>query len=135
MRGMGLYGELARQREIETKRIARDAWSQKNGHVRRPPGWDQPVTIRMAAPGDRPRLERLAESGKAAVPEGPSLIADVGERPVAALALGDGSLLVDPHPAAAQIVALLQLRARQLSEQTRALTGLRAVAHRLAAWR
>ena len=133
MHSAGFHEEFARQREIEAKRLARSSVPREAALARRAAHWDQPITIRPVAVRDRPGLERLAERSKARVPDEPSLIADVGGRPIAALALGDGSLLVDRQPGAAQIAALLRLRARQLSGQRHGLGSLIAVAHRRAA--
>jgi hypothetical protein len=57
----------------------------------------------------------------------------VGERdgrPVAAVSLSDGAVIADPFVATADVVALLQLRARQLGGQRRRRPG-RALAWRL----
>jgi hypothetical protein len=48
------------------------------------------------------------------LPAGEHLIAELGGVPVAAIALADGSVVADPFERTAAIVALLQVRARQL---------------------
>jgi hypothetical protein len=79
-----------------------------------------PVTLRHATPDDRGALERLAALDEADIPAGPLLVADVDDRPVAALALGDGAVIADPFVATSDPVALLRLRASQLSAAARA---------------
>lgn len=72
------------------------------------------VTVRHATPADAPSLNRLAALDSASPPRGPALIAEVGDRPLAALPLGSGRPLADPFEPTAELVALLQLRAAQL---------------------
>jgi hypothetical protein len=82
------------------------------GDVR--PFWGS-VVIRMATAGDRSSLERLAQLDSAEIPTGATLIAEVGERAVAALSLNDGDVIADPFVPTSDTVALLRLRATQLN--------------------
>ena len=86
--------------------------SDVGGYVR--PFWS-PVVIRMATAGDRSSLERLAELDSADMPTGGTLIAELGERAVAALSLNGGDAIADPFVPTGDIVALLRLRATQLN--------------------
>ena len=83
-----------------------------------PPFWGS-VAIRMATAGDRSSLERLAELDSTDTPTGETLIAELRERAVAALSLDDGTAIADPFVPTGDIVALLRLRAAQLSAQRR----------------
>ena len=74
-----------------------------------------PVVIRMATAADRSSLERLAQLDSADMPTGATLIAELGERAVAALSLNDGDAIADPFVPTGDIVALLRLRATQLN--------------------
>jgi hypothetical protein len=75
------------------------------------------VVIRLATAGDRPALERLAELDSAERPRGMALIAEIHERPVAALALADGRAIADPFVATGDIIELLRVRAGQLTRR------------------
>ncbi|HEX4108856.1 MAG TPA: hypothetical protein VHX88_12015 [Solirubrobacteraceae bacterium] len=74
-----------------------------------------PVRLRLATADDRGALERLAARGGMLVPAGPVLVADVDERMVAALAVPDGPVLADPRVQTGELIALLKLRAAQLT--------------------
>jgi hypothetical protein len=76
-------------------------------------GTDQ-ITIRLACPTDAPALERLATLDAGALLGGPMLVADCGGELVAAVPLEGGRPLADPFRPTAEIVGLLDLRARQL---------------------
>jgi hypothetical protein len=78
------------------------------------PRSQQHVTVRYAGAADAPALARLAALDSARPPRGPALIAEVGDRPLAALPLGSGRPIADPFEPTAELVALLQLRAAQL---------------------
>jgi hypothetical protein len=101
----------------------------------RPP---DPVTVRVAGPADAQELQRLAELDSASVPAQPLLIGERAGRPAAALSLVDGAVVADPFVASADVVALLELRARQLRRQEpnarrvarrRVSRGLRVLRH------
>src|SRR5215218_5579418 len=76
----------------------------------------QNVTVRRSASGDESALARLAALDSASPPRGPALIAEADSRVLAALPLGSGRPIADPFERTTEIVALLQLRAAQLSE-------------------
>ena len=73
------------------------------------------VVIRKAAKADARGLERLAQLDEAPVPAGPTLVAEVDGRLVAALPLDGGRPVADPFVASAPVVKLLQVRAAQVS--------------------
>jgi hypothetical protein len=72
------------------------------------------ITVRRAAASDRSELARLAALDSATPPRGPALIALADSRMLAALPIGSGRPIADPFEPTAEIVALLELRARQL---------------------
>jgi len=73
------------------------------------------LTIRPAAAADREPLAKLAALDSASVPEHPVLLAESAGRPLAALSLGGGGVIADPFERTADVVSLLELRARQLT--------------------
>ena len=77
-----------------------------------PPG----LTLRLATEDDAGRLRRLAQLDSARVPSGPVLIAEVEGRLQAALPLEAGPPIADPFRRSADLVALLRMRAAQMSE-------------------
>ena len=72
------------------------------------------VTVRAARHEDAGALEQLAALDDRPLPCGPLLIGEIGARPLAALSLADRRVIADPFVPTREIVALLQLRARQL---------------------
>lgn len=82
------------------------------------------ITVRYAVAGDLSQLARLAELDSATPPRGPALVAEADSRMLAALPLGSGRPIADPFEPTAEVVALLQLRAEQLSAADRAGRGL-----------
>jgi hypothetical protein len=72
------------------------------------------MVIRTAGGADTERLERLAQLDSAPAPSGPTLVAEVDGRLVAALPLGGGRPLADPFVPSAGLVHMLELRAAQL---------------------
>jgi hypothetical protein len=74
---------------------------------------DDEVTIRLAA-AHEPAIDELAALEGQSLPAGPSLLAEVGGRPVAALVLDTGTALADPFRSTVAVVELLRVRARQL---------------------
>jgi hypothetical protein len=72
------------------------------------------VTIRLATPADAGALTRLAELDSQPVPPGSVLIAEVCERPIAALSLTGRSVIADPFLPTIEVVELLKLRADQI---------------------
>jgi hypothetical protein len=75
-----------------------------------------PVTVRPALPGDRPALARLAALDSSGVPAGRLLVAEVGGQLWAAVPVGGGRAIADPFRPSADVVALLELRARHLRD-------------------
>jgi hypothetical protein len=73
------------------------------------------ISIRRAVPADEVKLARLAALDSASPPRGPALVAEADSRMLAALPLGSGRPIADPFEHTAEAVALLRLRAEQLS--------------------
>jgi hypothetical protein len=86
------------------------------------------ITVRRAVTADYGDLERLAALDSTRPPRGPALVAEADSRMIAALPLGSGRSIVagrpiaDPFERTAEVVALLELRARQLAEAESAET-------------
>jgi hypothetical protein len=74
------------------------------------------VTLRLASADDARRLRRLAQLDSARVPSGAVLIAEVEGCLQAALPLDGGAPIADPFRRSADLVALLRMRAAQMSE-------------------
>jgi hypothetical protein len=81
------------------------------------------ITVRRAVATDRSELERLAALDSATPPRGPALVALADSRMLAALPIGSGRPIADPFEPTAEIVALLELRARQLDAGERRSRG------------
>jgi hypothetical protein len=76
----------------------------------------EPLTIRMALPGDGAALGRLAQLDSAPAPgPGAMLVAEVGGELHAALPLDGGRVIADPFRPTADLVGILTERARQLA--------------------
>jgi hypothetical protein len=107
--------------EIVSDHIAR-AERHRLAHAARerpaPPRYDS-VTIRRATPDDWSALDRLAELEGRAAPAGAALVAEVEERVLAARWIGDAVTLADPFSPTAELVTLLEARARHLETQPR----------------
>ena len=73
------------------------------------------VTVRPSCPADESGLARLAALDSATPLSGPALVAEADSRILAALPLGSGRPIADPFEPTAEIVALLELRRRQLA--------------------
>ena len=71
---------------------------------------DDTITIRRAANGDRPALERLAGRDSAVLPHDDFVIAEVGEEVWAAIGLCSGTLVADPFRPSAGVAELLRMR-------------------------
>ena len=72
------------------------------------------IIVRLATPLDHQKLETLAALDSARAPDGATLIAELDDRPVAALSLADGAAVADPFVPTSEVVDLLRLRADQL---------------------
>jgi hypothetical protein len=77
------------------------------------------ITVRRSLSSDRSELDRLAALDSASPVRGPALVAEADSRMLAALPLGSGRPIADPFEPTAEIVALLELRATQLSGERR----------------
>jgi hypothetical protein len=67
-----------------------------------------PITIRKSSDADRRRLRELAELDSAPPIAGPVLIAEVDERPVAAISLDGRREIADPFVRTLELVELLR---------------------------
>jgi hypothetical protein len=74
------------------------------------------MTIRRAGVADLGSLSQLAALDGAPVPEEPVLLAESEGRMLAAVPFLGGRALADPFEPTAEIVALLELRARQIRD-------------------
>src|SRR5256885_9777953 len=72
------------------------------------------VILRRSAPGDGPAISRLARLESRRPAAGPYVLAERGGEVVAAVPLDGGSAIADPFMLTADLVAILELRARQL---------------------
>lgn len=84
---------------------------------------DEQVTVRRSAQADEAALFELAALDSGAAPAGPALVAEAGDRIVAALPLGAGRAIADPFVPTAELVALLELRRAQLLAAEPRLAG------------
>lgn len=84
---------------------------------------NRPVTIRAAGSEDALALRRLAALDSAPVPALPALLLEQGTEPRAAVSLLDGAVVADPFHRTIELVALLELRAAQLSPARGAARG------------
>jgi hypothetical protein len=74
------------------------------------------VLMRPATTDDSARVRTLALLDDKRVPAGPFLVAEVGGDMVAARSLSTGTVVADPFRLTSDIVAMLRLRADQVSE-------------------
>jgi hypothetical protein len=113
--------EIARQQQAELWRAAQrhkagaEALATRISRTRA----QDAVTIRLAAADDGRELDLLARVHGARMPAGPSLIAELGGRPVAAMSLMDRAVIADPAARPTDVVELLRLRAAQLLGDSR----------------
>ena len=75
------------------------------------------VTVRLARSSDSRQLLSLAALDSARAPEGPTLVAEVEGRIVAAVPLAGGRAIADPFRRTAHLVQVLELRAAQLRRE------------------
>jgi hypothetical protein len=73
------------------------------------------VVIRRSVPGDGDAVARLARLEDRRLARGPYVVAERRGEVVAAMPLLGGSAVADPFEPTADMVALLELRARQLT--------------------
>ena len=74
------------------------------------------ISIRAATAADGRVLMRLAALDSAAMPFGPTLLAEVDGEPKAALALREDRAIADPFSHTSDLVALLRVHAATLAE-------------------
>lgn len=90
---------------------------------------DRPVTIRRATSADHASLREIAHLDSQGPPSGPLLVAEIGDEIVAAIAIDTARVIANPFRRTADAVALLRLRAEQLTStqapSNRALGRLR----------
>ena len=77
------------------------------------------LVLRRAAAEDGPALARLARLDSAPKPAGDMLVAEVGERIVAAVPFDGGRAIADPFRPTADVVDLLRARAELLAASVR----------------
>ena len=75
------------------------------------------ITVRLAVDSDTGALTRLAALDSAALPAGPTLLAERNGETVAALPVNGGGAIADPFRRTTGIIELLELRATQLRRQ------------------
>ena len=80
-------------------------------------GIDGPITLRRAGSDEYATLERLAQLDSAPALTGPCLIAERDLRPLAAIEIGSGRVIADPFERTADVVELLEARARVLRHE------------------
>jgi hypothetical protein len=83
------------------------------------PRWSA-LVIRLAVTADEAQLRRLAHMDSARSLSGQALLAEQGGSVIAALSLGDGRAIADPFRPSADAVAMLRVRAAQLSRSAAA---------------
>jgi hypothetical protein len=82
-------------------------------------GEDDGLTVRAAAQRDSEAVRLLAALEGVEMPAGPVLVAQVGDDVIAALPLDGGRALADPFRPTKHLVAVLELRARQLRSENK----------------
>ena len=113
-----LTKELADEHIRDLRREATRA-AETRGHERAEErGAIAGLTVRRFAERDIDAIRRLAELDGKPTPIGAVLVAEVAEELVAAVPVDGGEALADPFKPTADIVALLELRARQLRESS-----------------
>jgi hypothetical protein len=73
---------------------------------------NDPITIRRSTQADEPVLRQLAELDSAPPIHGPVLVAEQGERAVAAISLDGMREIADPFVRTREVVALLRAARR-----------------------
>ena len=108
--------ELAEQHIRDLQRSAREARvpEQPGEH-----GGDERVTVRPLRARDVEPLRVLAALDSRHLPTGPVLVAEQDGELVAALPLDGGRAIADPFRRTSEVVALLELRARQVAPHSR----------------
>ena len=89
----------------------------RRAHPQRPaaaPVLYDSVTIRRVTPDDWKAVERLSQLDGSPVPRGAALLAEVDDRVLVVKSLMDGTAVADPFHPTAELVGLLEARARHL---------------------
>src|SRR3954451_6303242 len=76
----------------------------------------EPMLMRRATAGDSARVWELARLDDKRLPAGPFLVAELGGEIEAAVSLSSGAIVANPFRLTADAVALLRLRAAQVSD-------------------
>ena len=76
--------------------------------------FESTIVVRRAGSSDREALLQLAELDSASSPRGPVIVGEVDGELRAAIELESGRAIADPFHPTAELVTLLQARARQL---------------------
>jgi hypothetical protein len=71
------------------------------------------IRIRAADEQDLSGIGRVAGRDSTPLPDGPFLVAEVGDDVRAAISLADGTVVADPFHRTAELVAMLRIRARE----------------------
>ena len=106
------------RRELE-RRSRSGALRRRSPETAEPAGQAAVVVLRLCSVHDDAALDRLAELEGKPLPSGRHVIAEVDGTVVAALPLGQGSVLADPFARTEHLIPLLELRARQIAPETR----------------
>jgi hypothetical protein len=80
------------------------------------PHTNEAVLMRRATVEDTARIRTLALLDDKRMPAGPFLVAELGGEIVAARSLASGTVVADPFRLTSDIVAMLRLRAAQVSD-------------------
>lgn len=89
----------------------------RRAHPQRPaaaPALYDSVTIRRVTPDDWQAVEQLAQLEGSPAPRGAALLAEVDDRVLVVRSLADGATVADPFHNTAELVRLLEARAKQL---------------------
>lgn len=78
------------------------------------------LVLRVARDDEAAVVRQLAQLDDAPTPSGEILLAVLDDEPVAALSLSDGRVVANPFVRTADLVALLRIRATQISPLPRA---------------
>jgi hypothetical protein len=120
---------LAQQRATDLKRAGERARLASETRLARALSPDMhacPVTIRWATPDDIASVREIADLDSRRPPSGACLVAELGDEMVAVLSIETGDVVANPFRHTAHAVALLRVRAKQLTVTRRSLrTGLR----------
>jgi hypothetical protein len=131
MNHSNLFLTLIRQRADDIDRRAQMLGPLLAGLADEPaPAAPEPLTVRLGRAADWPALSLVAELDSASLPAAPLLVGERDGRLIAVLSLSDGAVVANPFLQTADVVALLELRARQISREGRRRPG-RAIAWRL----